>query len=38
MNGLPQAFGIGTLAGIILFFVLAKLGYIDRFLNWIERR
>ncbi len=38
MNGLAQSFGIGTLIGIMLFFVLAKFGYIDKLLHWIEKR
>jgi hypothetical protein len=38
MNGLAQAFGIGTIGGIILFFVLARMGLIDKFLMWIEKR
>jgi hypothetical protein len=38
MSALPQAFGIGTLVGIVLFFVLAKFGYIDKLINWIEKR
>jgi hypothetical protein len=38
MSALPQAFGIGTIAGIVLFFVLAKFGYIDKLIHWIDRR
>jgi hypothetical protein len=37
MSGMAQAFGIGTLIGIVLFFVLAHFGVIDRLLTSIER-
>ena len=37
MSGMAQAFGIGTIIGIILFFVLARFGLIDRLLISIER-
>ena len=38
MNATAQAFAIGTIGGIILFFVMARLGLIDKFLYWIEKR
>jgi hypothetical protein len=38
MNGMAQAFGIGTMIGIGLFFVLAYYGLIDKLLYWIEKR
>lgn len=37
MNATAQAFGIGTLLGIALFFVLARFGVIDRLLHWLDR-
>ena len=37
MSGMAQAFGIGTLIGIVLFFVLARFGVIDKLLMSIER-
>ena len=30
--------GTGVIIGMILFFVLAYFGYIDKFLHWIEHR
>jgi len=38
MNATAQAFGIGTLIGIVLFFILARLGMIDKFLWWLEKK
>lgn len=37
MNAMAQAFGIGTILGIVLFFVLARFGVIDKLLVSIER-
>ncbi|BCK87095.1 hypothetical protein MIZ01_0865 [Sideroxyarcus emersonii] len=37
MNPMAQAFGIGTLLGIALFFILARFGLIDRLLASMER-
>jgi hypothetical protein len=38
MNPMAMAFGIGTIAGIILFFVFLYLGWIDKFFAAIEKR
>ncbi len=38
MNGTAQAFAIGTLLGIALFFVMAYFGLIDKLLGWFEKR
>jgi len=38
MNGMAQAFGIGTIIGISLFFVLAYYGLIDKLILWIEKK
>lgn len=33
----PNAIGLGVIAGIVLFFVLQRLGIIDRMLERLER-
>lgn len=38
MHGLAIAFGIGIVAGIALFFVFAYFGYIDKLLNWVDKK
>lgn len=38
MNGMAQAFAIGIIGGISLFFVLAYYGVIDKLLHWIDKR
>jgi predicted RND superfamily exporter protein len=37
MNPIAQAFGIGIIIGIILFFILARIGLIDKFLKSIDK-
>jgi len=37
MSGTAEAFGIGTLIGIVAFFVLARFGVIDKLLISIDR-
>lgn len=37
MNPIAQAFGIGILIGIVLFFILARLGLIDKFLISVDK-
>lgn len=37
MNQTAQALGIGTIIGIILFFVLAAFGLIDKLIASMER-
>lgn len=38
MNTIAEAFGIGTIIGIILFFVFVRLGWIDKLVKSIEKR
>lgn len=38
MNTVAEAFGIGTIIGIILFFVMLRLGWIDKLIQSIDRR
>jgi putative effector of murein hydrolase LrgA (UPF0299 family) len=38
MNPIAEAFGIGTIIGIVLFFVFLQLGWIDKIINSIDRR
>jgi hypothetical protein len=38
MNPIAEAFGIGTILGIVLFFVFLQLGWIDKFINSIDKR
>ncbi len=38
MSATAQAFGIGMVLGIVLFFVMVWLGWIDKFLHSIEKR
>jgi hypothetical protein len=38
MSGIAQSFGMGTIIGIVLFFVLARYGMIDKLIHWIDRR
>lgn len=37
MNPIAQAFGIGIVLGIILFFVLARAGLIDKWLASMDK-
>jgi predicted RND superfamily exporter protein len=37
MNPVAQAFGIGIILGIILFFILARVGLIDKLLVSIDK-
>ncbi len=37
MNLIAQAFGIGIIIGIILFFVFVRLGWIDKLIESIEK-
>lgn len=37
MNPIAQAFGIGIILGIILFFILARIGLIDKFLVSLDK-
>jgi len=37
MNATAQAFAIGILGGIIIFFVLAYFGWIDKFIRWVDK-
>ncbi len=36
--GIPQATLGGFVIGIILFFVLLRLGIIDRWIEWVDNR
>jgi hypothetical protein len=38
MTGLAQALGAGVIVGIILFFILAYFGWIDKLIRWIDKR
>ena len=38
MSATAQAFGIGMILGIVMFFVMVWLGWIDKLLHSIERR
>ncbi len=38
MNPIAEAFAIGTIIGIILFFVFVHLGWIDRFIESIDKQ
>jgi len=38
MSTIAEAFGIGTIIGIILFFVSVRLGWIDKLISSIEKR
>ena len=38
MNPIAQAFGIGIIIGIILFFVCIRFGWIDKFFAAIEKK
>ena len=38
MNPIAEAFGIGTIIGIILFFVMVRLGWIDKLIRSIDKR
>jgi len=38
MSYLAKVFGIGMLLGAALFFVLAYLGWIDRFISWLDKQ
>lgn len=38
MNAMAQAFGIGTLLGIVLFFVLARYGLIDKLIDSLDKK
>jgi len=35
--GAPQALGLGFIAGMVLFFVLQRMGIIDRLLQRLDR-
>ncbi|ADE12105.1 hypothetical protein [Sideroxydans lithotrophicus] len=37
MNATAQAFGIGIILGIIVFFILAKFGVIDKLLVSMDK-
>ena len=38
MNTIAEAFGIGSIIGIVLFFVFLYLGWIDKLIKSIDRR
>jgi ABC-type nitrate/sulfonate/bicarbonate transport system permease component len=38
MNTIAEAFGIGTIIGIVLFFVMVRLGWIDKLIDSIDKR
>jgi ABC-type nitrate/sulfonate/bicarbonate transport system permease component len=38
MNSVALGFGIGTIIGIILFFVLVRIGWIDKLIESIDKR
>ena len=38
MSSTPMAFGIGLVIGIVLFFVLVSVGWIDKLVAWIDNR
>jgi len=38
MNTIAEAFGIGAIIGIILFFLFVYLGWIDKLIQSIEKR
>jgi ABC-type nitrate/sulfonate/bicarbonate transport system permease component len=38
MNSTALGFGIGIIIGIILFFVLVSIGWIDKLVEWIDKR
>jgi hypothetical protein len=38
MNPIAEAFGIGTIIGIVMFFVFVYIGWIDKLINSINKR
>jgi hypothetical protein len=38
MNPIAEAFGIGIIIGIVLFFVSVYFGWIDKLINAIDKR
>jgi hypothetical protein len=38
MNSTALGFGVGIIIGLILFFVLLSIGWIDKLIEWIDER
>lgn len=37
MNPIAQGLGIGIISGLVLFFVCARLGYIEKLMDMMDR-